>query len=343
MKNQPLGFDKDNKVIIRFAGERVDTTNFNVVKNEFLQNPNIKGAAFSSTVPGQWNYRWRTWLPGQKEEVNYLVNYYQTDHDFVDVMGIEMVAGRKFSRAFQTDMQGKFLINEAAVKTFNFGTPEEAIGKHIWRETRTIIGVMKDFHLKGLQDEVGPLGIYIMEDDFKFLIVNIEKQNTQVSLKFLEETYSRLFPNDPFLFFFLDNEFNKQYNEEVKLGDLFNIFAYLALFIAFLGLVGLTSYFTESKTKEIGIRKVNGASTINIIKLMSGIFLRWIILANLIGWPVAWYFGFTWLKEFAIKTNISWWIFGLTGLLTLMLAFLTTTFLSIKTAKANPVDALKYE
>jgi len=343
MKNQPLGFENDNKVIIRFPGERVDTTNYNVVKNEFLQNPNIKEAAFSSTAPGQWNYRWRTWLPGQKEEVNYLVNYYQTDHDFVDVMGIEIVAGRNFNRGFPTDMHEKYLINESAVKTFNFGSPEEAIGKHIWRETRTIIGVFKDFHMKGLQEEVGPLGIFLMDEDFKFLIVDIDKQNIRASLEYLEETYCQLFPNDPFLYFFLDDEFNKQYKEEVKLGDLFNIFAYLALFIAFLGLVGLTSYFSESKTKEIGIRKVNGADTLNIIKLMSGIFLRWVILANLIGWPLAWYLGATWLKEFAFKTTISWWIFGLTGLFTLLMAFAITSFLSLKTVRANPVNALKYE
>jgi putative ABC transport system permease protein len=343
MKNQPLGFDKDNKVVIRFPGERVDTSNVQIVKSEFLQNPNVNGAAFSSTVPGQWNYRWRTWLPGQKEVVNYLVNYYQVDHDFVDVMGIEMMAGRNFSREYSTDGHGRLLINEAAVKTFNFGTPEDAIGKCLWRETRPIIGVFKDFHMTGLQEEVGPLGIFLMDEDFKFLIVDISNHDVSSTLEYLEDSYSQLFPNDPFLYFFLDNEFNKQYKEQVKLGDLFNIFTYLALFIALLGLIGLTSYFTESRIKEIGIRKVNGASSLSIIKLLSGKFLKWALLANLIGWPVAWYFCFIWLQEFAYQTTISWWIFALTGLFIMMLAFITSTIISLKTVRANPVDALKYE
>lgn len=343
MKNQPLGFEKDNKVVIRFPGDRVDTSNVQIVKSTFLKNPNINGVAFSSTVPGQWNYRWRTWLPGQKEVVNYLVNYYQVDYDFVDVMGIEMLAGRNFSREYSTDGHGRLLINEAAVKTFDFGKPEDAVGKCLWRETRPIIGVFKDFHMTGLQEEVGPLGIFLMDEDYKFLIVDIKNQNISSSLEYLEESYSQLFPNDPFLYFFLDNEFNEQYKEQIKLGDLFNIFAYLALFIALLGLIGLTSYFAESKTKEIGIRKVNGASTLNIIKLMSGKFLKWVVFANLIGWPVAWYLCFIWLQEFAYQTNISWWIFVFTGVFTFLLAFATSTILSLKTVRANPVDALKYE
>jgi len=344
MKNYSLGFDKENKLVIRFPRNSVHQENYLVVKNEFLDLPGINMATFSSTVPGQWNYVWRTYLP-ENEEENILMNWYAVDEDFVEVMGLEIIAGRDFDLEYGSDKPGigRYVINETAVKTFGWESPEDALDKAIWRDHRAVMGVVRDFHLKGLQDNIGPMGMFFIPDDHKYLIMDIAPSDIPGLVDKVESKFAEIFPDAPFLYFFLDSDFDKQYKTEARLSNLFTGLTFLGLFIACLGLLGLASFMAQQRTKEIGIRKVNGAGIKNIIALLIRDFSRWVLIANLIAWPLAFFLLAKWLDTFAyhVKQNIL--IYIAAGVFAYLLAVVTISFQAVKAARANPVDSLKYE
>ncbi len=343
MNNKPLGFDKHQKLVMRFTPMAVNPDNYKIIKKQIVDLQGINGTAFSSTVPGQWNYRWRTWLPGEEEKI-YVVNYYQTDHDFLTLMGIQILAGENWDPgAIANQGDAKLLINEEAVKSFGWETPENAIGKHIWANNRTVIGVFKNIHFSGLQNPIEPMGIFLMNEDYKYMIVDVNEDGLSETISRLQDKYEELFPNDPFLYFFLDQDFEKQYKSEKRLGFIFNIFTLLTLFIACLGLLGLASFIAASRTREIGIRKVNGAEVKDIILLLSRDFIRWVVIANIIAWPIAYVIMSNWLDTFAYHIQFPWWAFLLAGFFTLSLALTTSIYQSVKAARSNPVDAIRYE
>jgi len=344
MKSYSLGFSKENRVVIRFPRNHITNANYDQVKNEFLKVPGVNGGTFSSTVPGQWNYVWRTYLPGE-EKNNILMNWYAVDEDFVDVMNLNLITGRNFYANHSTgeSESGDYIINEAAVKIFGWETPENAVGQHIWRETRNVIGVVKDFNLKGLQEPIGPMGMFFIDDDHKYLIMDVIPENIPDLIQRLEGKYEEIFPNMPLLYFFLDEDFNKQYKSEEQLGFLFSGLTLLGLIIAGLGLIGLASFMAQQRTKEIGIRKANGAGIKDIILLLIKDFSRWVLVANIIAWPLAYYFLSKWLSGFAYQTKQSLFIYFCSGIIILFIALISVSFQAIKAANANPVDALRYE
>jgi putative ABC transport system permease protein len=212
-----------------------------------------------------------------------------------------------------------------------------------WGSKGKIIGVLKDFHYKSLQQKIQPLTMRIDPNGFYYLSIKVAQANLPMTLKTIEHKWAQAIPNRPFEYYFLDEFFDKQYRAEDRFGDLFTNFAVLAIFISCLGLLGLASYSTILRTKEIGVRKVLGASVSNIVNLLSMEFIRLVLIALLVAAPLSWFGMNAWLGDFAYRTAISWWVFAIAGTAAILIAFLTISFQAIKAAVANPVKSLRAE
>jgi len=347
MKNQYLGFDKEQKLVLPLRGGIDIQENFSFVKDIFSKHPSVTGVTVSSTVPGREVSNFAVDLVGEDDPKSQDMFHMYFDDDFIPDYGIDMVAGRAFQKKMKTDFMGAFLINEAAAKAFGWSSPEEALGKRLKTghggRVNPIIGVTKNFHYRGLQSQVEPLVMEFLPWTFRYVTLSIDITNLNDTLDFVRSQWKTLWPDHPFEHFFLDSDFDRQYRADEKIGDLFGIFTFLGLFIACLGLLGLASYTAESRTKEIGIRKVLGASVGGIILMLSKQFTKWILLTNCIAWPVGYYFMDKWLKNFAYRVDIGVLTFVFSGVLVLLIAIMTVSYQSIKAASANPIDSLRYE
>jgi putative ABC transport system permease protein len=270
---------------------------------------------------------------------------YFVDFDYIPQFKIKMVAGRPFSRAFGTDTTNAMVLNEAAVKLFGYGSPQQAVGRKFdqWGRHGTIIGVMKDFHFRSLQEVIEPLSMRIEPRACDLLSVKLDGRNIPATVAAIERKWKEILPARPFSYFFLDEAFDKQYRAEDRFGKLFLYFAVFAIFISCLGLMGLTSYSTIQRTKEIGVRKVIGASIGNIVYLLSRDFLILVILSFVIAAPAAWFFCKHWLDGFAYRIDIYWWIFAAAGLTAVLIAMLTVSYHALRAAMINPVVSLRTE
>lgn len=300
----------------------------------------------SGSVPGSGNpgaYSQIENVKGDFQIAN--LDLYFVDFDYLDHYKMKILAGRGFSRDFMTDTTQAMVMNEAAIKMFGYTKPEEAIGKKFkqWGREGQIIGVIKDFHFRGLQTPIKPLTMRIEPGGAGLVSVNIASTDVAGTLKAIEDKWKSAIPNKPFTFYFLDEQFDQQYRAEERFGKLFFNFAVLAIFISCLGLLGLASYSTMQRTKEIGIRKVMGASVANILSLLSRDFLLLVVISFFVAAPVAWYFMQQWLKDFAYRTDIAWWIFAAAGVLAVIVAITTISFMAIRAAVANPVKTLRTE
>jgi putative ABC transport system permease protein len=271
-----------------------------------------------------------------------MIHVVDVDGDFLQAFNLELVKGRNFSPEFATDKTA-YLINETLAQTLSWDDP---IGKTIVRNGKhEIIGVVKDFHFATLHDRIEPLIITPQPwlDRFENLSVKIKSTNMAETIGVIKRVWQQAAPFTPFDYWFLDAAFDRLYKSEQRFQEIFYYFSALAIFIALLGLLSLAAFFTEQRTKEIGIRKVLGASATSVVNLLSKDFLKLVVLANLIAWPVAYYFMNRWLQDFAYRVNISWWVFAISGALALVVALITVSTQAIKAALANPVEALKYE
>ena len=347
MTNQNLGFEKEQKLVIPIRGGISISENFETIKAEFLTNPSITGATAASNVPGHGVGTWSTRLtskPGERDQVMFC-SYF--DFDFIDEYKIDLLAGRNFSRERSTDVEGAYIVNEAAVKAFGFNSADEIIGERIasgynQRESE-VIGVTKNFHYMGLQKEVDPLVMEFSPSQLRTITLTTKAQSLSNIIEYLESKWHEMFPQNPFEYFFLDESFDRQYKKELQLESMFTIFSFLALLIACMGLLGLSSFAAVQRTKEIGIRKVLGASVNSILKSFSKEFLMLVIFANVIAWPIAWYLSNSWLQDFAYRIDLSIGVFILAGIFTFILAIIAISHHAYKAANTNPVDSLKYE
>jgi len=344
MKNKSLGFDKEQKLIINMQGNSIGRNNFQLFKEEFLKHPSVAGATFSSSVPGRWRYLWRQYPTGEEATNANAINCMQVDHDFITEYGLEIIAGRAFKREMSTDESDRgYILNEAAVKAFGWNSPEEALTKTLRDERVPVLGVLKDYHFRGLQSTIEPLGIFLMVEDYRYLSLKVKTEELGKTISYVENKYKELFPDKVFDYFFLDADFNSQYHSEERIGKIFSVFTFFGLFIACLGLFGLASFIAEQRTKEIGIRKVLGSSIIGIIALLTKEFVKWVGAGTIIAWPAAYFAVSIWLRDFAYRISPGWSSFILAALAALIIALLTVSYQAVKAATANPVEALKYE
>ena len=343
MKNQPLGFDKEQKLVITLRGWEMITDKYETVKSEFLQHPAVLNATASSGVPGSMINRTYVFPFGEQDSKGQAFRSLRCDHDFAEVYGLEFVAGRPFNKKIQSDTYEAFIINESGVKAFGWNSPEEALGKELWDRRYPVIGVVRDYHWWGLQRKIEPMIMRVVPDLFRSITLTVNTSDMQSTLSFLEKKYNELFPGDLFEYLFVDTNFDIQYRSEERLSRIFQIFTILGIFIACLGLFGLASFIAEQRTKEIGIRRVLGASVSQVIVLLSKEFTKWVLIANLIAWPLAYFVARKWLQNFAYRMAVGVEIFILAATLALIIALCTVGYQAIKAAISNPVDSLRYE
>lgn len=344
LQTKNLGFDKEQKIVLPVR-ERI-SDRYDLIKNEYLNNPYFVSASFSSTVPGRdLTGIWTTHVKGQPDKPGIDMNYYYIDTDFLSQYGIKIVAGRSFQKEIGTDLSKTYLINETAVKAFGWATPQEAIGQMLYSldSAQAVIGVIKDFNYQGLQNALAPMVLEWTPNAFRYLTLTLKTANIHDALLFAENKWKEFFPGAPYEYFFLDNDFARLYQAEENFGRLIGTFTFLAFMIASLGLFGLASFMTEQRTKEIGVRKILGASIPKIVLLLSKDFLKWVILANVVAWPVAYFAATHWLQSFPYRIEIEYWIFVFSTITTIIIALSTVSYQSVKAALANPIESLRYE
>jgi putative ABC transport system permease protein len=280
-------------------------------------------------------------------ELGISTKYGRVDYDFLGLYGIELVAGRNFSRQFASDKSegGAYILNETAVKRIGW---EKPIGKKFrlgYIKTRgTVVGVVKDFHNLELKRFIEPLVLHLYPPEKLYCMsIRIHSGNPSGILKEIETTWKKFNNGDPFNYYFVDEAYDNMYKAEIKLSTLFKYFSLLAIVLSCLGLLGLASFYIENSRREICIRKVLGATVTDVVRLLSWKFCRWIIIANFIAFPLAYWVMRDWLRTFAYRASIDWWIFVTGGSLALVIALLTVSYQSIKAANLNPVEAMKHE
>jgi ABC-type antimicrobial peptide transport system permease subunit len=341
LKNKKLGLDKDNVVYVYLDGQM--QKNSEVIKNELLQNPDIISATTSNQFPTSIanSSSGVDWEGKDPEEV-ILFHNLSVDPDYQKTFQLELTEGRFFSDDIPSDTLG-VVINEQALSIMGLEDPIGSEIKFFGIDVR-IIGVLKDFHFKSLHNRIEPLILFQRPDRNYVMFLRINSQNIQESITYIENVYIRYSSdNRDFYYKFLNEDYENLYNAEQRTGKIFQFFAILAIFISCLGLFALASFMAERRVKEIGIRKVNGAKTIDIIKLLTTDFSKLVLISFVLSAPVAWYIMIMWLENFVYKTNISIWIFVIAGILALVIALLTVGYQSVKAAIKNPVDALRYE
>ncbi len=342
MSNKSLGFNKQQVVVIKGAG--VLDHQLETFSQEVADIPAVVAVSASSSVPGKDFSSHTRAFEGASSEDMRMVSYVHGDYGFLNTFGIGVKEGKYFSKDFPTDRDA-CLLNEMAVQSFGLSDP---IGKkyHERYGGLTVIGVVKDFHFSSLHDRIQPLAIYPFSnhsDEMAYFSVKIQPQNIHNTVNLIREKWEQLVKNEPFEYYFLDDSMDDLYRAERKAGTLLFIFSVLTIFIASLGLIGLASFTAKQKTQEIGVRKVLGSSVWEIIVLLTKDFMRWVLLANLVAWPAAYFAMTRWMENFAYRTGISWWIFLFAGGLAITLSWLTVGYLTFRAARADPVVALRYE
>jgi hypothetical protein len=342
--NKNLGFGKENLLYIPIEGEL--QKNFIVFKEELQKQPGIKSVSSAQSSPLETGsstsgVRW----PGKDTTKLILFSTNPVTYDYIPTMGIQLVDGRDFSPGYSLDTMN-YLINEASARKIGYKDP---VGKELtmWGDKGKIIGVMKDYHHNSLHVPIEPIILRLFKKSWGGhwgnVLIRTEAGKTKQAIASLEKVFKQLNPGFPFKYFFTDEEISKIYKAEHTVSKLSRYFAFLAIFISCLGLFGLVTFTAEQRTKEIGIRKVLGASVTGIVQLLSKEFLKLVFLSAVIAFPIAWWAMSKWLQDFAYRTNIAWWAFVIAGLLALLIALLTVSFQAIKAAIANPVKSLRTE
>ncbi|CAN5177998.1 hypothetical protein BH23BAC1_BH23BAC1_47510 [soil metagenome] len=347
IQTKKLGYEKEHVMVLPADLEIVQI--INTLKNELKTNSEIREVTVAYETPT--HIRGSYGLQKSREDRNIMVNAIPVEKDFVRTLELELIAGsdftltdEKLSLLPEDEVINTLILNESAVQELGW-TPEEAVGKKVFLTPRKgeIRGVVKDFHYAPMHEPIGPLVIFLERQYGGVLMVKLSGKYTEESIEFIKSKWQELVPHRPFEFTFLDQEYAATYNTEQRVSKIFSAFGILAFFLACLGLFGLAAYTAQQRTKEIGIRKVLGASVANLIGLLSKEIIKLVFVACLIASPLAWWAMQIWLESFVYRVNINWWIFIISGFFALLVALLTMSFQSIKAALANPVNSLRSE
>ncbi|RLC52477.1 MAG: hypothetical protein DRI23_02670 [Candidatus Cloacimonadota bacterium] len=337
-QQKDLGYEKENLVYMRTVSGY--HRNYDSFRQQMLALPEIENMTLTSDIPTNTIHLWNGFdWEGMEQDKEYLMNVYTVDRNYLQTMKFEILEGRGFSPEF--DDKYNFILNEAAVAYTGIENP---VGKQFSHNDSQgkIVGIVKNFNYKSIRTKVEPL-VMRQQGSYSYFFVRINSSNLDNVKQKISDIWQANYPDYPFELHFLDADFEKLYESETRTGKVFNYFTILAIVISCLGLFGLASFTTEQRTKEIGVRKVMGASVGQIVGLLSSDFMKWILIANFIAWPVAWILMNNWLQNFAYRININILSFFLAGLAACFIAFITVSFQTIKAANTNPVKALKYE
>jgi len=339
--NKKLGFKKEQVLVLHGTNTLAD--NIEPFKDELLNKSGIESVSISNYIPIEGALRNSNGFNKEGEsgkESSVAGQKWLIDYDYIETLGITLLEGRNFSKEFSTD-SASIIINKKMANELHF---ETAVGKRIsnWNKTWTIIGVVEDFHFETIKQDVGPLCMELGNSS-ESMLIKISAKETADVLANIESVWDNYSPNQSLRYSFLDTDFELMYSDVQRTGDIFMYFAMLAIIVACLGLFGLAEFITKMRTKEIGIRKINGAKVSEILIMLNKDFLKWVAIAFIIATPIAYYVMNKWLENFAYKTELSWWIFALAGCITLVIALLTVSWQTYRAARRNPVEALRYE
>ena len=342
MRNKDLGFTKDNIVCVPIRGNMRE--NLVSLKKELLQHPYIQAVtASASLLTRGWRYSDNGWAwDGKNPHEEIEIRVEMVDDDYLKTFGMEIVEGRNFSKEYSTDANEAVIVNEKTVKEMGL---ESAIGSRLkyWDKSYEIIGLVKNYHLRSLREVIDPLILFYRPDYTFYLSIKLKSEKMPQTIEYIEKIWKKYALGYPFDYRFLDEALDDLYKTEKIIGAIFKYSSILAIFVACLGLFGLVSFMAEQRTKEVGIRKSLGASVTNIVLLFSKEFTKCVLIANIIAMPAAYFFVHDWMNDYTYRTTISFWIFILAAILTIVIALLTVSYQAVKAAKANPVEALRYE
>jgi ABC-type antimicrobial peptide transport system permease subunit len=333
-----LGFDREHIVYIRLNKET--KANIDVIQDELRRNPHILGTAAADRVPvNQGNFTTITRWDGQNSEKRLMFHVMSVDENYIDLLGLKMARGSKFRKGTSGD---EIVVNEEAVRQMEMDSP---LGKkiHFWRTSGIITGIIKDYHFKPLHTNIRPLIITRNSRWYSLLLCKIGPGRVEQTLNDIKAVFSKIAPDYPFVYRFLDESIDNLYSSERRTGLIMNVFTLLTVLTSCLGLFGLAAFTAQNRKKEIGIRKVLGASVVKIVSLLSSEFSRLVLLSNIIAWPIGFYIMSRWLRNYSYKIHLSLWIFVLAAVTAFVIALLTVSYQSIRASTANPVDSLKYE
>ena len=346
MRNGDLGVDIENVMVLRgpAVNDSTYSEKFSAFKQELLRNPDMEMVTASIAVPGRqpaWNAGGIRRLSDAEEDGNQyrIIGF---DFDFVDFYGLSILEGRNFSEDYGQNSE-TVLLNEAAVELMGFEDNASAMNVPIffWGDTFNIVGVLKNYHQEGLKEDMEPLVFRYFKDANSYYSIKVDPRKTQEVLSFVEEEWLQFFPQNPYEYFFLEDYYNEQYRNELRFGTVFGLFAFLAIFIAGLGLFGLSSYTTIQRTREIGLRKVLGSSAGNAVLLLLRYFMIQVVIAVPIGLGLGYYIMAGWLENFAYRIGIGWWFFLVPTLIVLIITILTVISQVLKTSNVNPAFSMR--
>ncbi|MCK8492690.1 ABC transporter permease [Spirosoma sp. RP8] len=348
VQQKKLGYNKDHVLLLPV--DREVNEKISAIKSEFRQNADVQHVSLASNSPVFVGGGYAMRQPGMPEGQRKMVTGLTIDEDFVKTTGLHLIAGSDLNavdmdRIARSDndslTRSRFILNESAVKELGW-TPQQAINQRLDVSGRLglVKGVVSDFHFASMKQKIGPMALF-PQNGGEILLVKLSGNQLSNTLQFLESKWRTLIPNRPFTYAFMDEEFDKMYAAETRTGRIFSVFAFLSIFLACLGLFGLSAYTTVQRTKEIGVRKVLGASVFSIVGLLSKDFLKLVLVAIVVAVPIAWYAMNQWLQGFAYRVAIEWWVFALAGILAIGIALITVSFQSIKAALLNPVKSLR--
>ncbi|PIQ21644.1 MAG: hypothetical protein COW65_07850 [Cytophagales bacterium CG18_big_fil_WC_8_21_14_2_50_42_9] len=346
VQNQDLGFQKEAIIFLRMDSDSLSQLKHRAFKEQLLQDPQIQQASYSRALPSDIDYNssWGIEQFDNKSLSAYLEPQVKlADTAYFRTYSLQLLAGRKYQQA---DTLRELVVNETFLRKVGIPSPEQAIGKMLrfyGRPALPIVGVVKDFNNYSLHREISPIVMSTSTDKYQTLSLKISTQNISQTLGLIKQQWQQTFPEKVFEYQFVDEKLAQYYEQDEKMLRLFKAFAGVAIFISCLGLFGLMAYTAQQRTKEIGIRKVLGATVTSIVSLLSKDFLKLVLLANVIAWPLAWWGMQTWLQNFEYRTSITWWIFGIGGALAIIISLTTISFQTLKAALANPVKSLRSE
>ncbi len=346
LQHKNLGFQQEQMLVIDFNYDNKVTNSLEAIKNTFLKEKEVLSVSASRSVPVAYFPNAYTEVESPEGVMASLApSLYEVDVDFIPHFGIEMAAGRPYSRDFPADTAHSLVINEAAAKLWGYQDPNAIIGKRFsqWGKEGQVIGVVKDFNYLSLHRSIEPLALRFEPTSSRFITLKVSTFALPQTIAKLDQLWAELAPHRPFLYSFLDESFSRQYAADFRFRRLFTVFSGLALFIACLGLLGLATYTAQQRTKEIGVRKVLGASISSIIRLFSFDFVKLVLIAIVVASPIAWWAMNKWLEDFAYRIAIQWWMFAVAGLTAVVIALLTVSWQAIRAAMANPVESLRTE
>ena len=346
IQTKRLGFNKEHVMVVPIVGSP-QLPNTPVLKQRLSGLPGVVGIATTTGVPGMRALPTFGVRPeGMRPEDHLMMATLHVDEHFLDVMNIDVVAGRNFSPDWGTDTTGGVLLNETAVRSLGWGAPADAIGRQFERLSfegvvpGRVIGVVRDFHLRTIHEEIEPAAIMTSTYHI-FVLIRIEPEGITETIGRIEEIWRDVDPRFPLDFTFLDEDFDALYRTDRLLGEIFAVFAFLAVFVACLGLLGLASFAIQQRTREIGIRKVVGSSVSGIVVLLSKDFMKYVLIANVIAWPLAYFVMTSWLQNYAYTSDIRYGWFLASGMLALVIAWLTIGAHAVAASRRNPVNALR--